>query len=403
MATPDSLLTAIEAIYAAGLDEALWSNALAQVMRAVGGVAATLEVFERSTARLTEFHFHDLPPGNEVAYLDHYFSLNPRIPALIGGKPGNIVTDYTVLDERSMNRDAFYAGFLAPTGYRYFIGATFDASAREAFLFSVQRAAKQGHVGKDETRKMQLLLPHVRQAFDMTRRLRGTDAADRSFKVALDWIADGVALLRTDGHVLHANEALQAIARRGDGIRIRRGTLEFADATGHAEFAKALGAAKDARGGVAADACDIAIPRQASAPPYVVSVRPLVRTPRARHQIDAAIIVFVHDPLQSNAATARMLHDLFGLTEAEADLARALQAGTPPGDYARERAVSLNTVYTHLRRIKEKTGCRRIPELIRKLNDLQVPLRFVSARHERAAAPGSSDGAWAPPPDRPVK
>ncbi len=154
MATPDSLLTAIEAIYAAGLDETLWSNALAEVMRAVGGVAATLEVFERDTARLTEFHYHDLPPGNELAYLDHYFSLNPRIPALIGGKPGNIVTDYTVLDERSMNRDAFYAGFLRPTGYRYFIGAMFDASAHEAFLFSVQRAAKQGHVGKDETRKM---------------------------------------------------------------------------------------------------------------------------------------------------------------------------------------------------------------------------------------------------------
>ena len=52
-----------------------------------------------------------------------------------------------------------------------------------------------------------------------------------------------------------------------------------------------------------------------------------------------------------------------------------LQSGTPPGDYARERAVSLNTVYTHLRRIKEKTRCHRMPELIRRLNDLQVPLR----------------------------
>lgn len=375
MATPDSLLTAVEAIYAAGLDEALWPNALAQVMRAVGGIAAMLEVFERSTARLTEFHYHDLPPGNEVAYLDHYFSLNPRIPALISGKPGNIVTDYAVLDERSMNRDAFYAGFLAPAGYRYFIGATFDASVRESLLFSVQRAARQGHVGKEETRKIELLLPHVRQAFDMTRRLRGTDAADRSFKAALDWLADGVALLRADGHVLHANETFQMIARRGDGIRVRRGMVEIADANGHARFAKALGSAANARGGTATDACDIAVARQVNVPPYVVSVRPLVRTSRARHQIDAAMIVFVHDPLQNNAATARMLHDLFGLTDAEADLARALQAGTPPGDYARERAVSLNTVYTHLRRIKEKTGCHRMPELIRKLNDLGVQLR----------------------------
>ncbi len=375
MATPDSLLTAVEAIYAAGLDEALWPNALAQVTRAVGGIAATLEVFDRSTARLTEFHYHDLPPGNEVAYLNHYFSLNPRIPALLSGKPGNIVTDYTVLDERAMNRDAFYAGFLAPTGYRYFIGATFDASDREAFLFSVQRAAKQGHVGKDETKKMQLLLPHVRQAFDMTRRLRGAHAIDRSFRAALDWLADGVALLRTDGHILHVNETFQAIARRGDGIRIRRGTVEIADAAGRAQFGNAIGAVERAHGNAEPGADDIAVPRRAGAPPYIISVRPLVRTARDRHQSDADIIVFVHDPLQRNAATMQMLRNLFGLTEAEADLARALQAGTTPGDYAQVRAVSLNTVYTHLRRIKEKMDCRRMPELIRKLNDLGVPLR----------------------------
>jgi DNA-binding CsgD family transcriptional regulator len=71
-----------------------------------------------------------------------------------------------------------------------------------------------------------------------------------------------------------------------------------------------------------------------------------------------------------------MLRDRFGLSEAEAALARALQAGVTPGNYAQVRAVSLNTVYTHLRRIKEKTACHRIPERIRKLNDLHVPLRL---------------------------
>jgi hypothetical protein len=44
--------------------------------------------------------------------------------------------------------------------------------------------------------------------------------------------------------------------------------------------------------------------------------------------------------------------------------------------YARENAVTLNTVYTHLRRIKEKTGCTRIAKLSRMLNELQMPLRL---------------------------
>ena len=37
---------------------------------------------------------------------------------------------------------------------------------------------------------------------------------------------------------------------------------------------------------------------------------------------------------------------------------------------------SLNTAYTHLRHLREKTGCSRMPELIRKLNEVQVPLRL---------------------------
>lgn len=61
-------------------------------------------------------------------------------------------------------------------------------------------------------------------------------------------------------------------------------------------------------------------------------------------------------------------------TGAEANLAAGLQAGLSLGDYARHHALSLNTIYT-LRRIKDKTGCRKVPELIRRLNDLTLPPR----------------------------
>jgi DNA-binding CsgD family transcriptional regulator len=68
---------------------------------------------------------------------------------------------------------------------------------------------------------------------------------------------------------------------------------------------------------------------------------------------------------------------VFGFTDAEANLAEALRTGTSIGDYARERKLSLNTVYWHLRRIKEKTGCSRLPELISKLNGLRIPVRTL--------------------------
>ena len=55
--------------------------------------------------------------------------------------------------------------------------------------------------------------------------------------------------------------------------------------------------------------------------------------------------------------------------------ALALQDGIALRDYARTHAVSINTVYTHFYRIKDKAGCRHLSQLIRKLNDLQpLPL-----------------------------
>jgi DNA-binding CsgD family transcriptional regulator len=69
------------------------------------------------------------------------------------------------------------------------------------------------------------------------------------------------------------------------------------------------------------------------------------------------------------------LRDLFGLTEAEAALAQAVHSGPTITDYARTRRLSLNTIYTHLRRLREKTGSSRLPELIHKLNEVRLPLR----------------------------
>ena len=95
---------------------------------------------------------------------------------------------------------------------------------------------------------------------------------------------------------------------------------------------------------------------------------------------DAKVIVFVRDPLTRSAAALRLLRELFGFTPAEAALAQALQRGVLPSAYARESGLSPNTVYTHLRRIKEKTGWTRTAELSRRLNALQVPSRFDGTR-----------------------
>ena len=364
--------------FAAGLDAELWPQALASIMRCVGGIAATLEFYNRTPFALKEFHGHAVAPASEMKYIKDFLAVNPRIPAMMAQHHDTILHDYMVLEERQIDRDPFYADFLSPIECRYFISGRLKPQGDEHVGFSVQRSAKQGHVQKSQIELMRRFLPHMQQAVDVARRLKGFAGERQSLEAALDWLADGVVLLRADGSVVYANEAIQAILRSGDGIRTHRGFIEF-DATGvQSRFAKSLDIVRRLRTSNTQDAIpDFAAPRPSGSAPYVVSVRPLPVREITRSASAAEIMVLVRDPLTTSTAVIRVLREVFGLTAAEAHVAHALQQGILLDDYARENSVSINTVYTHLRRIKEKTGCGRMPELIRKLNEVQVPLRVL--------------------------
>ena len=86
-------------------------------------------------------------------------------------------------------------------------------------------------------------------------------------------------------------------------------------------------------------------------------------------------MLLVHDPLLRHLSAGRMLQDLYKLTNAEAHLVQALSSGMTAVAYARSRRVSITTVYTHLRRTREKTGWRSVAELTRRYHELCVALR----------------------------
>jgi DNA-binding CsgD family transcriptional regulator len=195
------------------------------------------------------------------------------------------------------------------------------------------------------------------------------------FENALDLLSDGIALLRRDGAIVYANTTLRHLAERNSDFRIDRNAIEFATPDLRGRFAAALGAVERVRDPNAVYlATDFAVPRENGLPPYTVSVRPLLRAGEEIHP-EAAAMLLVHDPLQRNLTTGRMLQELYGLTNAEAQLVQALGTGMTAVAYAKSRCISVTTVYTHLRRTREKTGWKSVAELTRRYHELNVSLR----------------------------
>jgi DNA-binding CsgD family transcriptional regulator len=370
MARGDDIIALVSRIHAAGADAGLWPAALSDFAKLVGGHGASLEFIERPSLSHRAMYAHGLPAVPE--YLDHYAPMCPRIPFAARSRAGTVQYDGLYIDDAGMNANPFYMEFLAPYDMRNFLGGVVASSPDEFVLTGAQISPRQGHPTPAKIKLMELLLPHFQQAVDVMRRLGKSAGLQHSFERTLDWLADGVMMLAADGSVRYANVAAQKILRGKDGIAVRRGAVEFLSPDATAKFRLALQAVARL---CAADVTDVmnvdfSVERRSATPPLSISIRPLLSP--AREGADAVALMFIHDPLIHHAGAIDLLRQAFGLTPAEADVAHALRSGLSADAYARQRNVSANTVYTHVRRIKEKTGCTRMPELIRRLNDLRV-------------------------------
>jgi DNA-binding CsgD family transcriptional regulator len=376
---PDNglFLQTIEAVYASGLESDRLPEALDATSRLLGAAGATLEVLDKATQRHRAFYAAGLADVARAPYLEEFAALNPRYLFISRLQPGCVAWDHQILDEAAMGRDPFYAEFLPHVGLRYFVAAVLEHTPETFAGVSFQRTRKQGHVNKREIALMERLTPHFRRAHDVATRLGVVGDRRGVLENALEWLADGVALLRADGNIVYANDTMHVLATRGDGFRIHDRTIEFASPFVRSRFETALGAMRQI-GDPASDACptDFPVPRSGGMPAYIVSMRPLVRgRNRATQHTQADVMLLIRDPLWRSSATNQILQELFSLTNAEAHLTQALCTGLTTGAYAAERGVSLNTVYSHLKRIREKTGCKSIPELIRKYGECNIPLR----------------------------
>lgn len=116
----------------------------------------------------------------------------------------------------------------------------------------------------------------------------------------------------------------------------------------------------------------MALPRP-SGRPLSVTVSPLRSDELSDLMAGPAAVVCVTDLDAEMTLSDRRLRDLFGLTGAEAGVAKALFEGMSTREAAENLGVSFFTVRAHLRNICDKTGTRSQVDLARLLSRLGLP------------------------------
>jgi DNA-binding CsgD family transcriptional regulator/PAS domain-containing protein len=378
MSGEEQFTQVLEKIYAATLSESFWPDALRAVGGLFGADLAHFEVLDKGTGAPVFFRNEGASDDALAGYVEHYSAVSPRVAIGRTLPAGHVSCDYDFLTEAEMDRDEFYADFLRPQGYRYFVSANLINSDRTFGVFSVQRRIAQGHASAQEAALMRRLAPHLSQALRIHLRLAAQAAGGRADDLLFETSMAGVIYLDRSGGVLSLNPAARdMISDPRNHMDIRGGRLSIGQGADAAAVERLIGRAVATATGAGFDSAGAVAVRRLDALPLTVVAVPLPGGGPLAALTGAApaVALLVGDPGLPPALPDALLRAVYGLTPAECRVAQAVLAGQSPAEYAGTAGIGIRTVRTHLSRVLGKTGARNQVELVRLLNGMPYRLR----------------------------
>ena len=311
--------------------------------------------------------------GYNQRYLGPYASYHARLNVWLARErdyrtPGTIHIGDQLVPEHELVRSRFYTEWLRPQDLHHRLCGVLSREDATAVFLEVLRRREFDGFDEHDVERFRVLLPHLQRALRMRRRLTDLEVERDAALCALDQLPWGVVFVDEHRNRLAANRHADEILVAGDGLTARGNILraDLADETARLE--RLLNSALDRSGSQRSSAGGtLSITRPSGAHPLSVAVVPLnieMETLGERGRIAA---IFVTDPDIPLDSHEQHLRELYALTAGEARLTSLLLEGKSVEEAAAAMGVTVNTARTRLKRIYNKTGVRRQPELVRRL------------------------------------
>lgn len=368
----DSLHHLIDLVYQAALDPERWPAVLHGLIAALGSTHASLFIhdfdtqFVQADATGTMFRTVGFEDWAVARYAEHYSALNVWAANEERLSSGTVVTSSMLYPDDKLTGTEFYGDWLRPQDLFYSLGGIVERRGAQASKLSVLRARDQGAFDDTETAFLHRLYPHIRRACELNHRIARAEADGAIGRLAQRVAPLCLFALSAAGELLHANVQGEAWLRDSGILSVRQRRLIAAEPQHQSALRAAL--RRTVRDGV---------------PVHVNlgdSMNPgrcltLMRMPPgerfAMHGIRAELLGLLGDSVLRPLASNEQLAELFGLSPAEARLARALAEGESLDSLSQTRQVSRNTLRTQLQSALGKTGTDSQRALIRLM--LAVP------------------------------
>jgi DNA-binding CsgD family transcriptional regulator len=224
---------------------------------------------------------------------------------------------------------------------------------------SLWRSPKHDPPDGRATLLLECLIPHIRTALQLRKRLTATDAVRIFSEASLDAMSIGAFLVNSKGKVQHMNRLASTHLEGGACLRFDKGRL-----TTNAPEAPSGRLEQLIAQATSIETLDYGLAGSMRVSHFNVTVVPVPQQNQIlRHDLYA--LVFVTDTRQPAKSRAAAMRQLYGLTPSEARVADRLLDGLEVREIADRLGITFETCRFHLKRIFSKTSTRRQAELIR--------------------------------------
>ncbi len=230
------------------------------------------------------------------------------------------------------------------------------------------RADKAAEFSQAEQEELQTLLKYYQRAFKLNKRYLQMFLEHKTAYMVLESSPQGIFFLGQKGQVTYQNVEARMFFTMQDGLRLRDGAVHI----DNPKVRKKLdGFIDQIRSGGETDGPDnlaFAIPRKSNAHPYqlIVSKLPFNTARAALNDDEVLAMAVISDPEDLGELKVELLRTFFGLSAAEARLARALYKFHVLPAAAKAIGISIHTARSELKKIFSKVGVNSQSALLKK-------------------------------------
>jgi DNA-binding CsgD family transcriptional regulator/PAS domain-containing protein len=354
-------------LYEAAHSPELMTSAIERVRESFGFEAFHQFVIDTQTGLpIKEWASQRITQDDMAQYAQYYFAKDPRPLMAAKAGVGRLFNTRFHYDKRQESRSEIVQDFLHPRGIGHCMGSQLIASenvvAYSAFLDAKDRSTKS----EKQVDFLGRLMPHLSKSTQLLlelQQLRGRLAVSEQ---ALDASEAAIFTLAGRQRVVSANRKAESLCRQRAIFKMSAGALGVCEPNSMNHWLGLLQRVRTT--GIAESATLFG---NHSGPPMQVSVSRIFSQDPDALTGAADLLVMVSSVEHRRVASVKQLNELFGLTQAEALLARALAQGMETSEFAENRGIKMTTVRTQTRSMMDKLQVTRTADLIRMV--LSVP------------------------------